>query len=48
VEQLRLIFSGRQLADDQALATYGVGHGMTIHSVLQLRGGGAVETGAWG
>jgi len=48
VEQLRLIFSGRQLADDQALATYGVGHGMTIHSVLQLRGGGAAETGAWG
>lgn len=48
VEQLRLIFAGRQLADDQVLATYGVGHGAIIHSVLQLRGGGTAEGGARG
>ena len=39
VEQIRLIFSGKQLADDKLLSDYGVKAGAVIHMVLQLRGG---------
>jgi len=39
VEQIRLIFSGKQLSDDQTLEKYSIGPGGTIHMVLQLRGG---------
>jgi uncharacterized ubiquitin-like protein YukD len=39
VDQIRLIFSGKQLADDKALEYYGVAAGDVIHMVLQLRGG---------
>ncbi|CAM9834518.1 unnamed protein product, partial [Discosporangium mesarthrocarpum] len=39
VDQIRLIYSGKQLADDHSLAHYNVGAGGTIHMVLQLRGG---------
>jgi len=41
VDQIRLIFSGRQLADDRTLESYNIGAGATIHMVLQLRGGGS-------
>lgn len=39
VEQIRLIYSGKQLADDRTLDSYNVPAGATIHMVLQLRGG---------
>lgn len=39
VEQIRLIFSGKQLSDDKALSEYNIAAGGTIHMVLQLRGG---------
>lgn len=40
VDQIRLIHSGKQLADDKTLESYNIGAGATIHMVLQLRGGG--------
>ncbi|KAF0724467.1 hypothetical protein Ae201684P_010377 [Aphanomyces euteiches] len=39
VDQIRLIYSGKQLADDKTLQEYNVAAGGTIHMVLQLRGG---------
>mmetsp|Transcript_9123 Transcript_9123/g.11409 ORF Transcript_9123/g.11409 Transcript_9123/m.11409 type:complete len:80 (-) Transcript_9123:194-433(-) len=39
VDQIRLIFSGKQLADERTLASYNIAAGATIHMVLQLRGG---------
>eukprot|EP00752_Nemacystus_decipiens_P009686 g8654.t2 len=39
VDQIRLIYSGKQLADDHTLSHYNVTAGGTIHMVLQLRGG---------
>ena len=33
----QLIYSGKQLADDKTLESYGVAAGGTIHMVLQLR-----------
>jgi len=39
VDQIRLIFSGKQLADDKTLEHYNVTAGAVIHMVLQLRGG---------
>jgi len=39
VEQIRLIFSGKQLSDEKSLEDYNVNAGGTIHMVLQLRGG---------
>jgi len=39
VDQIRLIFSGKQLADDKTLEFYKVTAGAVIHMVLQLRGG---------
>uniref|UniRef100_M4BXH5 Ubiquitin-like domain-containing protein n=2 Tax=Peronosporaceae TaxID=4777 RepID=M4BXH5_HYAAE len=39
VDQIRLIYSGKQLADDKTLQDYNVEPGGTIHMVLQLRGG---------
>ena len=36
----RLIYSGKQLADDKPLEFYNIQAGGTIHMVLQLRGGG--------
>jgi len=39
VDQIRLIFSGRQLADERSLEHYKINAGATIHMVLQLRGG---------
>ena len=38
-DQIRLIYSGKQMADDKTLADYNVKAGSTIHMVLQLRGG---------
>ena len=38
-DQIRLIFSGKQLADDKPLSEYNIASGSTIHMVLQLRGG---------
>lgn len=40
MDQIRLIFSGKQLSDDRTLESYNIGAGATIHMVLQLRGGG--------
>ena len=39
VDQIRLIHSGKQLADDKSLESYNIAAGATIHMVLQLRGG---------
>ena len=39
VDQIKLIYSGKQLADDKTLESYGIAAGATIHMVLQLRGG---------
>lgn len=39
VDQIRLIFSGKQLSDDRTLESYTINAGATIHMVLQLRGG---------
>ena len=38
VDQIRLIYSGKQLADDKTLEDYSVQAGAVIHMVLQLRG----------
>lgn len=39
VDQIRLIFSGKQLSDEKTLQDYKIEAGGTIHMVLQLRGG---------
>jgi uncharacterized ubiquitin-like protein YukD len=41
IEQIRLIFGGKQMSDECKLGDYGVKAGDVIHMVLQLRGGGA-------
>uniref|UniRef100_A0A915DQ33 Ubiquitin-like protein NEDD8 n=1 Tax=Ditylenchus dipsaci TaxID=166011 RepID=A0A915DQ33_9BILA len=38
--QQRLIFSGKQMADDKTVAEYKVVAGSVLHLVLALRGGG--------
>ena len=42
-DQIRLIYSGKQLADDKTFESYSISPGTTIHMVLQLRGGNASE-----
>merc|ERR1712064_107364 len=37
VEQIRLIYSGKQMSDECTLSDYNVKPGSTIHMVLQLR-----------
>ena len=39
IEQIRLIFGGKQMSDETKLQDYNVKAGDTIHMVLQLRGG---------
>ena len=39
VQQIRLIYSGKQMSDECKLSDYNVKPGSTIHMVLQLRGG---------
>lgn len=39
VEQIRLIYSGKQLQDERTLKESNVTPGSTIHMVLSLRGG---------
>ena len=39
IEQIRLIFGGKQMSDESRLSEYNVKAGDTIHMVLQLRGG---------
>ena len=41
VDQIRLIYSGKQLADEKKIEEYNITAGGTIHMVLQLRGGAA-------
>ena len=40
VDDIRLVYSAKQLADDKPLEFYNIQAGGTIHMVLQLRGGG--------
>ena len=39
VDQIRLIYSGKQLSDEKKIEEYSISHGATVHMVLQLRGG---------
>ena len=39
IDQIRLIFGGKQLADEMKIQDYNLEAGSTIHMVLQLRGG---------
>ncbi len=38
IDQIRLIFGGKQLADEMKISDYNLEPGSTIHMVLQLRG----------
>ncbi len=39
ISQIRLIFGGKQLADEMKISDYNLEAGSTLHMVLQLRGG---------
>jgi ubiquitin-like protein Nedd8 len=39
LDQIRLIYMGKQLQDDKSLGEFNVAAGGTIHMILQLRGG---------
>ena len=39
ITQIRLIFGGKQLADEMKISDYNLEAGSTLHMVLQLRGG---------
>ena len=39
VEMIKLIYGGKQLADDLKIQEYSITPGSTIHMVMQLRGG---------
>jgi len=39
VDQIRLIYNGKQLVDDKTLESYKIEAGNTIHMILTLRGG---------
>ena len=39
VQQIRLIYGGRQLDDDQTIQAAGIKPGDTINMILQLKGG---------
>ena len=39
IPMIRLIFGGKQLADENKISDYNLEAGSTIHMVLQLRGG---------
>ena len=39
VDQIRLIYSGRQLNDTATINDYNIQAGSTIHMILSLRGG---------
>ena len=39
VEMIKLIFGGKQLADEMKIQEYNITAGSTVHMVMQLRGG---------
>ena len=39
VEMIKLIYGGKQLADELKIQEYSITPGSTIHMVMQLRGG---------
>lgn len=39
VDQIKLIYNGKQLSDEKTLDTYKIEAGKTVHMVLTLRGG---------
>ena len=43
IPMIRLIFGGKQLADENKISDYNLEAGSTIHMVLQLRGGNWVS-----
>lgn len=42
VDQLNLVFNGRQLSNEDLLSRYGIRHMSAIVSMMSLRGGGIV------
>jgi Ubiquitin family len=47
IDQIKLIYSGKQLSDDKTLEFYNITAGATIHMVLQLRGGTTRKDGGY-
>ena len=47
-DQQRLIYSGKQLKDEEILNDLGITNGSTLHLVLRLRGGGGILLSAAG
>jgi hypothetical protein len=38
-DQIRLVFGGKELSDEAAVADYNVGPGSNVHMALRLKGG---------
>lgn len=41
-DEIRLVYRGKQLEDDQELEELNIGYGDTVHTLKRLRGGGKI------